>query len=174
MADSVKGIPIGLMSLVWKGYHKIEVSADEIFYNNLSFRTGVHAFYNIFTAGAKPSTYKDNETVWTFGYGVGTAPRLSRRMFMNFDLTSNQIVRGNNIEEINLLNKVYVGFDYQAFKKMSLTFGATVNGLITKNSFDGYPPLFTDYQPDIFYDHNFGSDHNLKMWIGAKVGLRFF
>lgn len=173
MADSIKGIPIGFMSLVWKGYHKIEISADEIFYNNLSFRTGVHQFYNIFTAGAKPSTYQDNETVWTFGYGVGTAPRLSRKMFVNFDLTSNQIVQGNNIEAINLLNKVYVGFDYQAFKKMSLTFGATVNGLITKNSIDDYPPLFIDYQPKIFYDRDFGSDHNLKMWIGAKVGLRF-
>jgi hypothetical protein len=173
MADSVKGIPIGFMSLVWKGYHKIEVSADEIFYNNLSFRTGVRQFYNIFTAGAKPSTYQENETVWTFGYGVGTAPRLSRKMFLNFDLTSNQIVQGNSIEAINLLNKLYVGFDYQAFTKMSLTFGATVNGLITKNSIDGYPPLFTDYQPEIFYDRDFGSDHNLKMWVGAKVGLRF-
>lgn len=173
MADSVKGIPIGFMSLVWRGYHKIEISADEVFYTNLSFRTGVREFYNIFTAGARPSTYKENETVWTFGYGIGTAPRLSRKLFLNFDLTSNQIVRGNDIEAINLLNKVYVGFDYQAFKKLSLTFGATVNGLITKNSFDAYPPLFTDYHPKIFYDRNFGGDHNLKMWIGAKVGLRF-
>ncbi|HEY9487176.1 MAG TPA: sigma factor [Chryseosolibacter sp.] len=41
VADIVRGVPIGLMSLVWKGYHKIEISADEIFYNNLSFRTGV-------------------------------------------------------------------------------------------------------------------------------------
>lgn len=173
IADTVKGIPIGLMSLVWKGYHKIEISADEIFYNNLSFRTGVHHFYNIFTAGAKPSTYKDAETIWTFGFGVGTAPKLSRKLFLNFDLTSNQIVQGNVIEEVNLLNKLYVGFDWQAFKKMSLTLGATVNGYVTRNSFDAYPPLFDDYQPKIFYDRDFGSDYNLKMWMGAKVGLRF-
>ena len=172
IADSVKGIPIGFLSLVWKGYHKVEIAADEIFYNNLSFRTGVSQFYNIFTAGSKPSTYKDESTVWTFGYGVGTAPRLSRRLFLNLDITANQVMHGNNIEAINLLNKIYLGFDYQAFNKMSLAFGATLNGYVTKST-ETYPGLFTDYQPDIFLDRDFGSDHNLKMWIGGKVALRF-
>ncbi|HEU5148561.1 MAG TPA: hypothetical protein VFT90_17660 [Chryseosolibacter sp.] len=172
IADSVNGVPIGFLSLVWKGYHKFEVSADEVFYHNVSFRTGVRQFYNILTAGARPSTYKESETIWTFGYGVGTAPKLSRKLFLNLDLTSNQIVKGNTIEAVNLLNKFYLGLDYQAFKKLSLTFGATLNGHITKNEYDGYFPLFTDYQPNIFYDRNF-SDYNLKMWLGAKVGVRF-
>ena len=173
IADSVCGVPVGFMSLVWKGYHKIELSADEIFYNNLSFRTGVRDFYNIFTAGAKPSTYKEDETLWTFGYGLGTAPRLSRKLFLNLDVTANQIVQGNSIEAVNLLNKLYLGFDFQAFRQMSLTFGATLNGHITKDSIDAYPELFTDYQPDIFYTRALGSDHTMKMWVGAKVGLRF-
>ena len=172
IADSIQGIPIGFISLVRKGYHKIEVSADEIFYHNLSFRTGVRQFYNIFTAGAKPSTYGDEVTSWSFGYGVGTAPRLSRRLFLNFDLTANQIVEGNSIDRLNLLNKFYLGFDYQAFKKLSFTFGATVNGYITEDQTGEYPPLFTDYEPSIFYDRDF-RDHNLKMWLGAKVGVRF-
>jgi hypothetical protein len=173
IADSLKGVPIGFMSLVWRGYHKIEISADEIFYNNLAFRTGVNQFYNIFTIGARPSTYKDDVTLWSFGYGIGTAPRLSRKLYLNFDLTANQIVEGKSIEALNLLNRVYVGFDYQMFPKMSLTFGATVNGHITENSFDAYPQLFEHYEPNIFLDRDFGSDHNLKMWMGAKVGLRF-
>ncbi len=172
-SDSVKGVPIGVMSFVWKGYHKIEISADEIFYTNLSFRTGVRQFYNIFTAGAKPETFQGSETFWTFGYGVGTAPRLSSKLFLNLDVTANQIVQRNSVESLNLLNKVYVGFDYQVFKKMSLTFGATLNGYVTENTFDQYQPLFTDYQPDILYTRNLGADHNVKMWLGAKVGLRF-
>ena len=173
LADSVGGIPIGLISIVRKGYHKIEISADEIFYNNLSFRTGVRQFYNILSVGAKPDTYREGEVMWTFGYGLGTAPRLSRKWFLNLDISSNQVVKGNTIEAINLLNKFYLGFDYQAFKMMSLTFGATLNGYVTDNTYDAYPPLFTDYQPNIFLDRNIGTDHNLKMWIGAKVGLRF-
>jgi hypothetical protein len=173
ISDSIRGIPIGLMSIVGKGYHKIEVAADEIFYTNLSFRTGVHAFYNIFTAGAKPSTYRLDETFWAFGYGIGTAPRLTRKLFLNVDVTANQIVYGNSIEAINLLNKMFVGFDYQAFKKISFTFGATLNGYLTRTSFEGYEPLFTDYRPDIFYSRDVGHDHHLSMWIGGKVGLRF-
>lgn len=173
VSDSIKGVPIGFLSLVWKGYHKIEISADEIFYNNLSFRTGVRQFYNIFTAGAKPATYKASETFWTFGYGFGTAPRLSRKLFLNVDLTANQIMYGKSIEAVSLLNKLYLGFDYQAFKGMSLTFGATLNGHITENSLDSYPVLFSDYQPKIFYTHDLGVNHNVKMWLGAKVGVRF-
>ena len=73
---------------------------------------------------------------------------------------------------VNLLNKLYVGLDYQVLKKLSLTFGATLNGHVTENAYDGYFPLFTDYQPNVFYDRNF-SDYNLKMWLGGKVGVRF-
>lgn len=173
IADSVKGIPIGLMSVVGKGYHKIEISADEIFYNNIAFRSGVRQFYNIFQAGARPSTYRDKSTLWTFGYGVGSSARISKKLFLDFDLTSNQIVEGNSIEALNLLNKVYIGFDYQAFKKLSISMGATLNGLITETDYDGYPTLFTDYQPNILLDRGVGDNHALQMWIGAKVGIRF-
>ena len=173
IADSVKGVPVGLLSLVFKGYHKIEISADEIFYHNLAFRTGVRKFYNILTAGAKPSSYREQETIWTFGYGVGTAPRLSRKLFLNVDLTSNQIVRGNSFDGLNLLNKFYLGIDYQAFRKMSLAFGATLNGHIIEKAVDTYAPLFTDYAPEILYSRDLGSSHHLKMWVGGKVALRF-
>jgi hypothetical protein len=173
IADSVKGVPIGLLSIVLKGYHKFEVSADEIFYTNVAFRTGVSQFYNIITAGAKPGTFKDTETFWTFGYGVGTAPRLSRKLYLNLDVTSNQIMQGSSFESVNILNKVYLGVDFQMFKKMSITVGATLNGYITDTTKDNYWDLFTDYQPDIFYDRDFGTNHNMKMWVGGKVGLRF-
>src|SRR5690606_38563400 len=51
VADSMNGVPVGFLSFVKTGYHKIEVGADEVFYNNIAFRTGVPAFYNILFAG---------------------------------------------------------------------------------------------------------------------------
>lgn len=173
IADSAGGVPFGLLSIVGKGYHKIEISADEIFYNNLAFRSGVRQFYNILTVGAKPSTYQTDETFWTFGYGVGTAPKIARKLFLNFDLTSNQLVRGNSIQALELLNKLYVGFDYQIFRKVSFTFGATLNGYLAEDVVDGRG-IFTDYQPDIFYRRHYNSGHYLSMWLGGKAGLRFF
>jgi hypothetical protein len=174
VSDSASGVPIGLFSVVMKGYHKIEVSADEIFYTNLAFRTGVRTFHNILTAGIKTQSLGgDTATHWTFGYGVGTAPRLSKKLFLNIDVTSNQIMQGASFQHVNILNKAYVGFDYQFARKMSLTFGATLNGYVTNRTKDGYWNLFSEYKPRVFHDADIGNTSNLKMWIGGKVGLRF-
>ncbi len=173
-ADSLGGVPIGLISFVGHGYHKIEISADEIFYTNLAFRTGVRKFYNIVTAGMKPDkAFGTNDAVWSFGYGLGTAPRLARWLDLNIDLTSNHISKGGFTSELSLLNKIYLGFDLKFSRKLSLTFGGTLNGYLTKTTYTDYPIIFTDYTPHIFYDHNFNNNVNLKMWWGLKVGLRF-
>jgi hypothetical protein len=172
VSDSIKGVPIGFFSFVLKGYHKLEISADEIFYTNVAFRTGVHQFYNIFTAGIKPENSKDN--YWTVGYGIGTAPKLTKWLSLNVDLTVNQVSKGNFTEAVNLLNKVYIGFDVRIVKNVSLAFGATLNGYLTDTTYDKYASLFTDYKPNILDDHTYNNDLNLKQWLGGKVGLRFF
>jgi hypothetical protein len=168
----IKGVPIGLISIVGKGYHKIEISADELFYTNLAFRTGVREFYNILTVGAMPQTFDQDLTLWSFGYGIGTAPRISDKVFLNFDLTSSQIVMGQ-IEEINLLNKFYVGVDLQVAKSLSITAGITMNGHLTDVTYDKYPDIFTDYKPEIIYERDYSNNLNLKCWFGGKVGIRF-
>jgi hypothetical protein len=173
VTDSIHGIPFGVLSFVLKGYHKIEISADEIFYTNIALRTGVRQFYNILTVGAKPNTFKDEETFWTFGYGIGTAPKLSRTLSLNIDLTSNQVVYGKSIEAINMINKVYLGLEVQALKYVGFTFGVTLNGYITDTTYDKYRPLFTDYTPHFIADKNYSNDFNMKMWWGGKIGLRF-
>lgn len=173
ISDTIHGVPVGLFSFVLKGYHKIEFSADEIFYTNVAFRTGVHQFYNIFTAGAKPNTFKGEETTWTFGYGVGTAPRLNRWLSLNVDLTSNQVLKGNTIEGVNMINKVFVGVEMEPIRKVALVVGVTLNGYVTDTKYSNYPELFTDYTPNIFYDHTYNNGMNMKMWLGGKIGLRF-
>jgi hypothetical protein len=173
VTDSIRGVPVGVMSFVLKGYHKIEISADEIFYTNLAFRTGVRQFYNIFTVGAKPDTFEDDETFWSFGYGIGTAPKLSRTLSLNVDVTANQVVKGESIDAINMINKVYLGLELQMFKNVGITFGVTLNGYITDTTYDKYPPLFTDYTPHFISDKTYSNDMNMKMWWGGKLGLRF-
>jgi hypothetical protein len=174
ISDSIKGVPIGFLTFASRGgYHKIEVSADEIFYTNIAFRTGVRKFYNIFTAGAKPETFNDSETVWTFGYGLGTAPRLSNTLYLNVDLTANQVVKGSWTDAVNMINKLYLGVDYQFARKMSVTAGVTLNVYITDTKYQNYPDIFTDYKPHYFSEHTNSNDINSKWWWGAKVGLRF-
>jgi hypothetical protein len=174
IADSVSGLPIGLLSFVVHGYHQVEVSADEVFYLNVALRTGVRHFYNIFTGGIKPGTVYDDKAFWSFGYGVGTSPRINRWLGVTADLTTSQTVQGSTIEAISLLNKLYVGVEVAALPRLAVTAGFTLNGYLTDNSYTRYPDLFTDYRPEIIEEVTTDSDLNLKVWLGAKVGIRFF
>jgi hypothetical protein len=174
ISDSVRGVPIGLFSFVMEGYHQLEFSADEIFYTNVAFRTGVQYFYNIFTAGAKPSTFGDDATYWTAGYGFGTAPNLSRRLRLNADLTGNQIFSGYTLDALNIVSKLYAGIEYHPLPKFGLVAGITLNAHFTDNNYSEYPELFTDYKPNIIHETTFEDNTNVKLWLGAKVGFRFF
>lgn len=177
ISDSIRGAPLGLISIVRKGYHQLEVSADEIFYTNLAFRTGIRQFYNILTVGAKPSSLQDDETWWTFGYGFGTSPKVNRWLNLNFDITANQIGKGEKFENMNLLNKIHAGVEFRPLKKLGIYVGATFNAYYTENSNPlQFSDLFTDarYTPDIVYEKTYSNDINVKMWWGGKVGLRFF
>jgi hypothetical protein len=172
-SDSLGGVPIGLVSIVKHGYHKLEVSADEVFYTNLSFRTGVRQFYNILTVGMQPQPVDNNTIVWTFGYGLGTAPKLNNWLDLNIDLLSQHVNKDGYTDELSSLNKLYVGLDFRLAKKISLATGVTLNAYFTKTTYTDYPSLFVDYKPNIIYDHTYDNNTNLKMWLGAKIGLRF-
>lgn len=177
VADTLRGVPIGFVSYVRNGYHKLEISADEIFYTNIAFRTGTHKFYNIFTFGIKPESDPndtDRSTEWTFGYGFGTAPQIFDWLYWNFDLTCNQLNKGEFTKAINLLNKAYLGLEVQPFDRIGIAFGITLNGYLTKNSYDGYYDIFTDYRPEIIKEHNYNNNTHLTMWWGFKGAIRFF
>ncbi|MBT1712241.1 STN domain-containing protein [Fulvivirgaceae bacterium PWU5] len=168
------GTPIGMLSITGKGgYHTLEISADEVFYTNLAFRTGVRAFYNILTAGVRPNTLNKDETFWSFGYGLGTAPRISDHVYLNIDLTSSQIVAGNKFEGVNMLNKLYLGVEYRLSRNLGLIAGATLNGYITDTDYE-YPELFADYKPSLIKERTYSDNILYQMWWGGKIGIRFF
>jgi Secretin and TonB N terminus short domain len=170
ISDSIHGVPIGLLSLVGKGYHKIELSGDEIFHVNLAFRTGMHQFYNIVTVGARADNFKD--PLWNMGYGFGTSPRLAKWLYVNFDLTASHVSRGHLNRNLSLLNKVYMGFDFQISKKFSVTAGATLNGYLTHND-ENFTDIFSDFHPHFVYDEDIAKRSHLQIWWGGKIGVRF-
>jgi hypothetical protein len=170
VADSVSGVPVGVLSFVNKGYHKIEIAADEIFPVHVSLRTGVRKFYNIITVGVRPEPA--DTVTWSFGYGIGTAPKLSEKLFLNIDITANEVLKGD-IDKLNLVNKLYLGVDYQIKKKLSITAGATLNFRVYNADFTNHAKLFTYYTPTIFSEGGLSHTTNYQMWWGGKVGIRF-
>lgn len=172
VSQSTTGVPIGFLSYVHDGYHKVEISVDEVMPVNLALRTGVTSFHNIITAGLHPGT--GDTLLWNFGYGLGTSFKVSQKTLIDFDLTSSQIVSGGTLEKINLINKAYLGVDTRLTKHMSIAGGITLNGQISKTNYDNYPEIFTYLEPNIFYTETWEQEQTkLQLWLGLKVGLRF-
>ncbi|WP_228527852.1 hypothetical protein [Pararhodonellum marinum] len=170
-ADSMSGVPVGLISFVRSGYHTVELSFNEVLPLNLALRTGKREFYNILFAGIRPEIGEN--VTWAFGYGIGTSPRLGRNLFLNIEASSEQLNQGN-VEALNLVNRLYVGAEFQVVKKMALFAGPTLNFRVYDDSFPDHPELFTYVRPTIRNERAHPEDLSSQLWWGFRAGLRFF
>lgn len=184
-ADSCTGVPIGFLSFVRNGYHKIELSADEIFYTNFAFRTGAKQFHNIFSVGVTPQ--KKQHQLWTFGYGLGSSFKLAEKLLLDIDLSANQINKINvplaisedsltlnqRNQRLNLNNKVYVGVEWQFAKKISLAAGPVFNLMLTDDRNADYANVFSQLQPNYWYSKKVDDHLHMNVWVGARVAIRF-
>jgi hypothetical protein len=171
-ADSVSGASIGLLSIVRKGYRQVEVGADEVLPLNFAFRTGTRNFYNILFAGFRPD-FTDS-VAWAFGYGVGTAPRLGKKVFMNIELSSSQMNLAN-VAALNLINRAYLGLEYQFSKNIGIYIGPSLNWRVYDSGFQHHPEPFTYANPRIQAENTY-PERNIasQLWLGGRAGLRFF
>jgi hypothetical protein len=171
-ADSATGVPIGLFSFVKKGYHKIEVSADETFPLNLAFRTGTKKFHTFLTAGT--SSLNMDKFLWNVGYGLGTSFGNQSKLLFDIDFSSSEVFYGNNVTGNYHWYKIYMGLDKKISRKMSIIAGVSYNALLSDSFQDDYDELNSRMPFYHLTNYNFPNGHNLKTWIGAKIGIRFF
>ena len=168
ISDTISGVPLGFLSYVHKGYHHFEVSTDESFRINVAFHTGVPQLYNIFAAGVNP---EDNMT-WYYGYGLGTAPKLGKRLNLNIEVTANWINEDAPLS-FNLLNRAQVGVDYRFAKNFSVFGAGILNGLLT----DTDQPLHHFRLPSeeyILHEEDYSDEFHLTMYPGVRAGVRIW
>jgi hypothetical protein len=103
------------------GYKRFEVAIDEIQSANITFKTGVPAFYNILTLG---SNFVRAYELVNIGYGFGRAYKLGGRWMMNTDVTSGLMVEYNQYGEVNqgVLWRFDLGFEKFLARNSTLTF----------------------------------------------------
>ncbi|WP_233553673.1 carboxypeptidase-like regulatory domain-containing protein [Algoriphagus lacus] len=171
-ADSISGAPVGLISFVRKGYNNIEIGTNEVMPVTLALRTGTRSFYNILFAGMRLNP--SDSTTWSFGYGLGTSPKLGKKTFLNLELSSEQMNKGN-VAALNLITKAYVGFDFQLAKGFGLYAGPTVNYRVYDSAYSGHPDLFSHVSPKIQSEKLYATnDIGTQLWWGFRAGFRFF
>jgi len=169
-ADSASGVPLGLFSFVKKGVHQIELNSDELFPANISFRTGVPAFYNIFSVGFQPAS---NKNLWQLGYGAGTSFEIYNKLRGDITFSMHHVNSGNFYFATSELYRFYLGVEYKVAKKFSLAVGPTFNIYWTDALLPDYQSKYNSIAPYHLFNTSTGDNFNLKGWVGGRIALRF-
>lgn len=168
IAGRSNGYSLGLINFVMNGYHKVYAYTDEIFPMNIAFKSGSTKMYSILIAGAQA---KQNEKLYTFGYGLGTELRLGRMLSVNPEISTQYVYRGG-WKYTNLLNKFSPEFNLKLNNTFTITGGPVINVYYSNQTTNvaGYKNTvgYTDHR--LF---NF-SNNKLNSWLGWNVGLTVF
>jgi hypothetical protein len=169
IADTIEsGIPIGLLSIVKKGFCEMEVSFSEGLNAQASFKIGVDKFYNIFAIGTQVI---GPDYSWGLGYGIGTHLSKNDRFKTQLELMSFHINEGKAWTHAqNELQQAKVIFTGKVSNHFSIFAGPTVNLMITENNDDHGRPFVSHFAPYEIVSHH-GRNTTLQGWIGFTAGI---
>lgn len=169
-ADTTSGIPVGLLSFVKKGVHQLEVSTDETQFVTVGFRTGVDKFHNIIFGGVN---YSGSE-IYSSGYGLGTSFKIHPRLLLGADLSSQILFAKNSTAfNANTLNKLQIRLDTKIAPWLTISFGPVLNVQVSDMSDPLFKTNYSRVSPYSLYSKT-DQGFNMKMWVGAKLALKFF
>lgn len=171
IADSINGTPLGFFSYVAQGYHKLELSGDEVLYSQFAFRTGVLKFHNVLSLGVNPYFY--GATFIGVGYGFGSYTSLTKKWNFGGDVFSQSIVKNANFRNAPLLTSFFIGFERKVTQQFSITFGPALRALLSYSIANEYLVIREQLAPYTFVNHSFNNGTNLQIWVGGKVAFRF-
>jgi len=166
-----RGIPVGFISIVKHGKHEIELGAGETFHTELSFRTGVSRFYNIFSAGVK---FDNSGIYYGGGYGAGTEFDFGSKLCMNVDLVGYFFTQQNStwsMSEVDNLTKLQITVSKPIYKSLKIYLGPTLNLATSarknaEGTFTGSPAAI-----GVFYSAE-NQWYKTELYPGFRIGLR--
>ncbi len=167
VSDTSSGYSIGLINIVFKGYHKLSLYSTEVMTANAAFKTGNSKLYSILLGGY--NTVPD-EKLWSFGYGLGTELVNTRFFAMNLDLTAQQLHRGS-WEHYNILSRANLLFNLKLSRNFSVFVAPAYNVFVSNQDFDlrGYKKTI----PSSRYNPH-SLDGDVIGWVGWSAGINIF
>lgn len=162
ISDKVnKGLPVGVFSHVNSGYRSIAFSADEVFYTNLTYKTGLKQIYNIFSVG-----YDWDENIYG-GFGMGTMFDMGKNLQSTLEFESRGIFERNKFDYEGFLNKISYSLETDITEGVALTAGPVLNVYLRQKNIQSNTATLAPYA---FYNEVHGSSR-LQIWMGGKVGI---
>ena len=182
VADTVSGVPLGMLTLVKKGYNRVDFFASESMLGNFALKLGAKSFYNIFQIGARwdeesntinGNTEKNTLLTWGLGYGMGTAIKLNRKSLLNIEAIGMHVNEGERwTSELNILTQLRILADVRIGHRTSIFAGPSGN-IMFSNLYDADSNTYgSNIMPYSLYDETINGT-NIKMWIGFIGGIRF-
>ncbi len=165
IADTSEGYSIGLINIIFRGYHKLSISTNEVMNLNASFKTGNSKLYSILLGGFNA---KEDEKIWSFGYGLGSELKLSNKFSFNPELTSQHLYLGS-WNYYNILNRASLLFNFKIAKAFSL-YAGPVYSVYASNQhvhFDGYKETIASHGA-----HKYSN--TVTGWFGWCAGINIF
>jgi hypothetical protein len=167
VSDTSSGYSIGLINIVFKGYHKLSLYATELVDANAAFKTGNAKLYNIFLGSYNT---RPDQKLWSYGYGLGTEIVGTRGFALNLDLTAQQLHRGS-WDHYNILSRATLLLNLKLGKYFSIFVAPAYNVFVSNQNFDvtGYKSAI----PSSRYNAHSFSDE-VTGWVGWSAGVNIF
>lgn len=166
------GLQLGLLNTSRRGGYRVwEMSSNDVTWANLSFKSGVAAFYTHFTVGIRPDTAR--QRLWAVGFGVGSRLRLARWLGLSADVTQRHLSVGALDRQIQAWTQAALCIDVPLCKYLSLAFGPSLNLLLTDSRRSDTVQLrkrvlSARLQRPLQVEHIDGRN----AWTGGMAGLR--
>jgi hypothetical protein len=167
IANNSKGLSIGIFSFVRNGYHRLEISTDELLSATISFCSGTRLFHTF--TGAGFLSVKQN--IGSLNYGIGTTLGKESKPGFDIELHERILLDLKKTDFAGSLYSLYVGVNHRLSEKTLLSFGLTYNVLGIDNKSLKTNPGYTSLAP---YYLDSDSNGNFKTWIGSRITIKFF
>jgi hypothetical protein len=168
VADTIDGLPVGFISIVRDGYRKLEFSGSDAMNLNVAFKIGVRRLYNLFTLG---SQFTSDNTVFSYGYGIGTEFYLENSRYINVELVSHQLMQDRwwRFDRIDILNQLRASYAFDLNDRWQFFAGPVINvHVISKEDNDS-----RSIAPYSLLNIDRGTKEAV-VWAGVNAGFRFW
>jgi hypothetical protein len=182
VCDTSAGYSIGIINIVFKGYHKLAFSTNETLKFNVAFKTGNSKLYSILLAGyGSTSSHdwdSDTSQIFSFGYGLGHEFSIAKWFSINPEFTAQHLFLDNSEEKdddesnSNTLGKFHLQFNFKIGKYFAIFGGPSFNAYYHKQTKAG--PANNINIPAPGYKTFELWDNDVKGWIGWNVGISIF
>lgn len=165
-ADSSDGYSIGLISIVRRGYHQVQVYTNEIMDLNVAYKSGNRKLYSLLLAGM---SFGDKRA-YSFGYGVGHDFKLSSVNTITAEISSQYLYVGN-WNSSNSLVRLQTAWNRRLSKNINLFAGPSFT-IYYSDKLDVSDPHHEIKVPRHYSPFDLGG--GVTAWFGWHIGIGFF